>query len=128
MINITKRKRIESCISIVIALVISNYLMFKKNGDYSLSLIVLSIVVLIVGIFIKPVGNIFSLFWIKVTESIAWLNSKIVLTIVFYFILTPIAILYRIFTKDKFQLKRKKDTYFSLRNHKYNRDNLENIW
>ena len=59
-----------------------------------------SAVSLIFGIFfpmkLKPVFKVFT----KVAHAIGWVNTRIILTVVYYAILTPIGLVMRIFGKD----------------------------
>ena len=68
--------------------------------------------------------------WNKLAEVLGFINSRIILTLIFYLILTPLALLSRIFSKDKMQLKRgaKKDSYFTIRNHLFSSEDFKNPW
>ncbi len=59
----------------------------------------------IFGIFfplkLKPVFTVFT----KIAHAIGWVNTRIILTVVYYVILTPIGLLMRIFGKDILSLK-----------------------
>jgi hypothetical protein len=45
-----------------------------------------------------------------------------------FMVMTPFALLYRVFTKGNLGLKRKSESYYSERNHTYGAKDLENIW
>ena len=68
--------------------------------------------------------------WMKLAEGMGWIMSKVILTIVFYIFLFPIAMLQRVFTKnDSLKLKKSSgDSYFVERNHTYEAKDLENTW
>jgi len=67
--------------------------------------------------------------WLKFAQGIGWVNSRILLSIVFFVFLMPIAFFSRLFTKDPLQLKaRASKTLYSTRNHQYSKEDLENIW
>lgn len=94
-------------------------------------LIYLAIALLIIGLFIKPIAKIIHLLWFKLAILLGNVNSKILLSIIFFIVLTPIALLYRIFNKDTLQIKRKSAdnvSYYTDRNHTYKADDLKNIW
>lgn len=60
---------------------------------------------------------------------LGWINSKILLTLVYFLILTPIALIYRATGKDPLRLKRPDGAHFlQQRNHRYTKDDLENPW
>ncbi|MEL6653997.1 MAG: SxtJ family membrane protein, partial [Bacteroidota bacterium] len=56
--------------------------------------------------------------WMKLAEVLGYVNSRILLGLIFFLLLSPIALLRRIFHKDPLQLKRPKDkSLFHERNH-----------
>lgn len=68
--------------------------------------------------------------WYKLASILGFINSKIILSVIFYLILTPIALVSRIFSKDKMQIKKRpeKDSYFTIRNHEFTSDDFKNPW
>ena len=69
------------------------------------------------------------LLWLKLAEGIGWFTSKILLSLIFYIFLMPMALLKRLFTGDSLQLKKKQGpSMFETRNHTYRKKDLENIF
>lgn len=66
--------------------------------------------------------------WLEMAEGIGYVVSRILLTIIFYLVLTPLGLLSRLFTKDNLQLKGNRSSYFIERNHRFKPEDLENIW
>ena len=68
--------------------------------------------------------------WLKLGHFLGAINSKILLSLVFYCLLVPIALISRIFKKkDELQLKRKpRGSYYKGRNHVYVAEDLENVF
>ncbi len=67
--------------------------------------------------------------WLKLALGLGWINSRILLSVIYFVFLMPIAILSRLFTKDPLQLKAKKAaTLYDHRDHLYTKEDLENIW
>ncbi|MEM6349026.1 MAG: SxtJ family membrane protein [Bacteroidota bacterium] len=67
--------------------------------------------------------------WMNLAEYLGWINSRILLTAVFFLLLTPIALIVRLFQKDILQLKKSKnDSMFIERNHLFRRADLKNMW
>ncbi|WP_338792334.1 hypothetical protein [Bernardetia sp. MNP-M8] len=88
-----------------------------------------------------PFGiGVIALFWNWLAEKIAWvwlkfagvlgvINGKILLSIVFFVFLTPIAFINRLFSKNMLQLKKEDhNSVFVERNLKYKKEDLENIF
>lgn len=67
--------------------------------------------------------------WLKLALALGWINSRILLSIIYYLFLFPIALVSRLFRKDPLMIKgnQTKSTY-ALRDHLYTKKDLENIW
>jgi Saxitoxin biosynthesis operon protein SxtJ len=83
---------------------------------------VLSIALPVVGDFIVKI-------WYKIAEGLGWVNSRIILSVLFFVFLWPIAMLYRLATKNPMGIKRPdgKSVYHE-RNHTYVPKDIENVW
>lgn len=67
--------------------------------------------------------------WLKLSEAIGFVISRIILTLTFFVVLTPLALIYRLFKKDSLQLRRSlKNTYYFDRNCQYSAKDLINPW
>lgn len=68
--------------------------------------------------------------WDKLAEGLGFVTSKILLTMVFFIFLTPVAALARLFSKkDSLQLKKSSgSSYYIAREHAYIKNDLENVW
>ncbi|MBL4624688.1 MAG: hypothetical protein JKY42_06065 [Flavobacteriales bacterium] len=75
-------------------------------------------------------GDIVLKGWFKLAEGLGWFNSRVLLTVIFYIFLFPIAMLFKLTGKDNLQLKSHKenDSVYEKRNHKYEAKDLENTW
>ena len=68
--------------------------------------------------------------WDKIALILGTINSKILLSVIFYFFLVPIALLSRVFKKsDELILKKKANgSYYKERNHTYSSEDLEQVF
>lgn len=68
--------------------------------------------------------------WEKIALILGTINSKILLSVIFYVFLVPIALLSRLFKKkDELMLKKKPvGSYYKERNHNYVAEDLENVF
>ena len=67
--------------------------------------------------------------WEMIGIVLGWINSRIILSIVFTFFLVPIGFLYKLIKGDLLFLKKSPpDTIFTERNHTYEAKDLENPW
>ena len=78
--------------------------------------------------FIPPLERLIVWIWDKIALVLGWINTKIILSVVFFIFLTPFALLARLFSKNSLQLKQNPHTTFVERNHTYSKKDLENIW
>ena len=47
-----------------------------------------------------------SMLWWKLSEALGWINSRIILTLVFFFVFTPVGLAMRLFGRDSLRLRR----------------------
>jgi hypothetical protein len=68
--------------------------------------------------------------WDKIALILGTINSKILLTVIFYLFLVPIAVISGLFKrKDDLMLKKKPDgSYYKERAHLYQAEDLENVF
>lgn len=88
-----------------------------------------SLIVGLTTVFIPKIATSIDWIWLKFAHLLGWINAKILLSLIFFIFLLPIALISRLFTKDPLKLKgRNLKTLYSERNHLYTKDDLENIW
>jgi hypothetical protein len=125
LISIMHREiRIEPVLLLVAVLIVL-YGIFKKE--------VLLIMALLVGILSRlfpSIRDMISHLWMKLAESLAFLHSRLLLTLIFYFVLTPLALLYRLSGKDPMQRKKRPEasSYFIDRHHTYGQQDFLRTW
>lgn len=110
---------------IVTGLVVFSFI-FKNAATY---LLYAAGIVGLVSIFIPVVGDFIVKIWFKIAEGLGWFNSRVILTVLFYVFLWPIATLYRLSAKNPMNVKRPdSNTVYAERNHTYTPKDLEQIW
>jgi hypothetical protein len=83
----------------------------------------------IVSIAIPVVGDLIVKGWYKLAEILGAINGRILLSIIFFVILFPIAVLSRIGKKNPLSLKKESQTSaFTERNHRYTAKDLDQVW
>jgi hypothetical protein len=119
-----RSKRIKTLIVLIAGLLVF-YFIFKST---ILLLVALSIA--LITITSDFLSEKIAWAWLKLANILGWINGKILLSIVYLFVLTPIALVYRILGKNNLKLKKENssDTYYITRNHEYAREDLKNIW
>ena len=82
----------------------------------------------VISLMIPKIGLGIVWVWFKIAEVLGWINSKIILSVLFYLFLFPISMIYRLFNKDPMELKPQKESMFAERNHTYKPEDLDNMW
>ncbi|HSH20125.1 MAG TPA: SxtJ family membrane protein [Draconibacterium sp.] len=82
----------------------------------------------VIGIFVKPLANYVAIAWFKLADFLNFFMSKIILGTLFFVVLWPVSLLYKISNKDKLQIKKSKNSNWTERNHNFSSADLENIW
>ena len=88
-------------------------------------------VALIVGILsvaIKPIGDRIVWLWYKLAELLSKVMNPLILGILYFIFITPIALLFRLFGNDPLALKDQKGSIYDIRNHTFKKKDLENPW
>jgi len=81
-----------------------------------------------IGVFIKPIATLLAKIWFKIGDLLGFFVSKVVLAIVFYLLVFPISVLYRLFNGDTLNLKNSKSSLWTNREHTYSKSDLKNSW
>lgn len=66
--------------------------------------------------------------WYKLLELVGFVNSRIILSLIFFIFLTPLALLSRMRKSDSLRLKKADGSCFTERNHLYTKKDLEKMW
>lgn len=89
----------------VILIILGTIHFFKHNVKVSYILCSISVLSLISGIFfpkiLRPIYKVF----LKVTHAIGWFNTKVILGVLYYLLLTPIGLTMKLFGKDILSVK-----------------------
>ena len=117
-----KIKNLETCLILVIAGIVA--FLFKPE----ILLLYLAIALGLIGLFVPVLANIIRWTWYKIAELIGAITSRVMLGLIFFLFLTPIAILYRLFKKDQMKQNTQRKTYWVSRDHRYSPKDLENPW
>jgi hypothetical protein len=118
----TEADKIKSLLVIVVGFLVL-YFLFN-----SIVLLYVSLIVGILSLLSSTTANAILWVWNKIALVLGWINTRILLAIVFYLFLFPIALLYRLSARNPLRLRNNDSTYFDTRNHTYTKTDLENIW
>lgn len=115
-----KSKILESLIVIAAGFLVL-YLVFELDW-----LKWVSLTVLLIGAFSDFLSKWIHTLWMKLAHAMGFVMSKVLLSLVFFLFLFPIALLYRLTRKKP--AGKHAATYYYTRNHTYTANDLKNVW
>lgn len=84
---------------------------------------------LFIGFFVPSVAIPISKGWISLGHIIGAVVGRVLMLVIFYLILTPLAFGYRLFKKEALmKTDKERESYFVTRNHKYVKEDLLRPW
>jgi hypothetical protein len=86
------------------------------------------IIIGLVSLIIPPAGKLILWVWFRIGHVLGWINTRIILGIIFYVFLTPLSLVYRLLNKDHMNMAGGKDTYYTTREHVFTAKDIENTW
>jgi hypothetical protein len=119
--------KLKSILVIVIGFLTLS-LIFRKKPEASQVLFWIAFGVGFLSLLIPVTKDWILYVWDKIALVLGWINTRILLAVVFYVFLFPVSLLNRMFNKNMLQLSRAKGSVYISRNHKYTREDLENTW
>lgn len=81
-----------------------------------------------IALLVPALSRLIHRLWMKFAELLGFVMNKVILGIVFFVFLTPIAFLSRLFRKNTLKVEKNATTYFSERNFTYTKKSLEQLW
>ncbi|MBP8626143.1 MAG: hypothetical protein KBE27_04080 [Syntrophorhabdaceae bacterium] len=94
------------------------------------TLLYIALVFLFIGLFLSRLSEIIAVGWLRFANALGIINTRIILTVVFYVFLTPLAFFYRMTHGDFMHLRRnpEKRSFYEVRGHEYRPEDLEKLW
>jgi len=118
-----REKVVEALLAIVVGFMVF-YFIFHKDF-----LLYISFGIGFIALFWHWLAEKIAMLWLKLAGVLGVINGKILLSIVFFIFLTPIAFLNKLFAKNMLQIKKEdRNSVFIERNVMYKKEDLENIF
>lgn len=122
--KITREKSVEAILVIVTGLLILS-LIFNWH-----KVMIAAAVIGVLGVFSSFMAEKITWVWMKIAEVLGYINARILLSVIFFIFLFPLALLTRLIKGNTLKLKKNEggDSYFDERNHTYEPKDIENLW
>lgn len=89
----------------------------------------LAIALCTAGLFSTRLAAFIAGLWTKATNLVGYAINAVLLSLVFFILLTPLALVRKITGKSPILLRPTQgDSYFHIRNHKYEKSDLQDMW
>ena len=95
------------------------------------SLVFVAIVIGLLGVLSSTLSDKMAWLWFKFSDALGYIMSRFILTLIFFLILTPVALVSRLLRKKDLMGKKIDDnisSYFEIRNHEYKAKDLMDPW
>lgn len=96
--------------------VVSAVLWYRQSMTGHLVTACLAIILVLIGFFVPPAAKLFHRIWFKIAFALGWVNSRILLTLIYFLVFVPYGIISRLAGRDPLQLRQSKgDSYWHKR-------------
>jgi hypothetical protein len=116
-------KALETILVLVLALLVWYYL-----GQQHRYVLIAAIVLAGIGVFIPALAEKIHVLWMKLGEGLGFVTSKIILTLIFFVFLVPLAWIAARFRKPVMKMKPNEGSFFKDRNFTYTAKSMEDMW
>ena len=123
-----RQKHLETILVLVLALLVFYWLKHDKSPETAKYILLAAFIVGLIGVFIPALADKIHWAWMKLAHAMGWVMSKVILTIVFFVFLFPMAMAKKFFGKPSVQMKAGGNSYYKERNFVYTKESLENVW
>jgi hypothetical protein len=126
--------RFQSLLVIVVGFLVL-YFIFQRNYDWYFFefkrsyFLYAAVGIGVSSLMFDAVADLILKGWMKIAEVLGFINTRILMTLVFFIFLTPFALLQRFLSRKNYlSLKDSEKTVFHTRDHQYQPEDFDNIW
>ncbi len=118
-----RKKILETMLVLTVAAVVAQFIFKDKYSLY------VAIGFGVTGLFLPWLSMWITTGWMGLAEILGKISSTVILTLLFFLILFPSALLKKVFGKEGTYVKKKREgSYFQERNVTFTKEHLENPW
>lgn len=123
-----KSKRVETVITISVGFLVMAAFFSWRSDELTSWPLYISVPVLILGLLAAPIGVYITIFWFKLSSVLGEINSRIILALMYFLVITPYTLVLRLFKRNDVLKKKQYNSLFEERNKLYSKKDLENPW
>lgn len=122
-----REKSLETIIVLMIALLLFFWWKQPVNPKLARYFFIGALALGAIALFIPLLAQWIHTGWMKLAEGIGFVMNKVLLGVVFFVFLTPVALLFRAFKKGKLR-KQDQQSYYKERNFNYTAESMKETW
>ena len=112
----SKEARKTSLIVAAVLAIVSTFLFYRGSVRAHFVTACLALLLVLVGLFVPPAAKLFHRVWFTIAFALGWVNSRILLTIIYFLVFVPYGIVSRLAGRDPLGLRQpKSDSYWHKR-------------
>jgi hypothetical protein len=117
------RKKILETGLVIVTGLLAIYILSAKSW-----IIPVAVAIGAIFIFIPPLARLIHIGWMSLAEALGWFMPKLILSLIWFIIFTPLALVYRLTGHYELQLKNNKDPRFTDCPKVYSPSDFEKPW
>lgn len=115
--NVTNEQTRKTALLVAGALaVVTGILWWRERMTAAAIFGSIAAILILVGLFVPPLAKFFHRAWMTFALALGYVNSRIILTVIYFLVFVPYGFLSRVVGRDPLQLRQKgKETYWTRR-------------
>jgi multisubunit Na+/H+ antiporter MnhG subunit len=112
------------------AFLVISLLVFWKRGSFPFPLSYISLAFFVLAFAIPRSLKLLYILWMKLAFVLSWVNTRIILVLMFYLLFTPISLVMRLLGKDLLERKIEKDkeSYWHKKEQRAGKEHYEKLF
>ena len=113
-LNLDRQSLKKFGITMGIAFIVISLLIFIRHRHSPLPALIISAIFFISAVFVPPALKPVYIVWMRLAYVLSWINTRLILVVIFYLIFTPFALILRLLKKDPLDRKidKTKESYW----------------
>lgn len=127
--KLNREEKVKTLLVMVVGFLVLYFLFIYIWNKEVKAFLYISLAVGLTSLLSQKLGDLILMGWFKIAQILGWINTRILLSLIFFIFLTPFALLQKLFVrKNHLSLKDQDNTVFITRNHQYKPEDFDNIW